>query len=1167
MNDRSAMKDDSEQLNRALVALRSMRSRLEELERARREAIAVVGMSCRFPGGADSPEAFWELLSRGGDAITKVPPDRWDASLYYDPDPEAPGKAYTQYGGFLKGIDQFDPQFFNITPREAVSMDPQQRLALEVAWEALEIAGIAPNKLAGTLTGVYMGVTSVDYARLSEQYGQDRLNAYHLTGNALNFVSGRLSFVLGLQGPCMSVDTACSSSLVAVHLASQSLRSGECSLALAGGVNLILSPESFIVTSKAKMLSPDGRCKSFDAAADGIGRAEGCGIVVLKRLSDAIAERDNVMAVIRGSGVGQDGRSSGLTVPNGLAQETLIREVLRKAGVKPSEVGYLEAHGTGTSLGDPIEARALASVFAQGRSADNPLVVGSVKSNIGHAESAAGIAGLIKLVLALQNKTIPLQLHFTKPSPQIPWDDYPLAINTEPTPWPSVNGKRIAGVNAFGGSGTNAHIVLEEAPEIELPSAVERPFHLLALSAKTEDSLKKLAERFVRRLSAKSSMRISDVCFTANTGRSHFNFRFAAVSRSLEQMQEQVTSFAARREQPEIFSGRVQAGGDLPKTAFLFTGQGSQYAGMGRELFETQPSFRRELERCDELLRPHLERPLLSVLYASGSDAALLNQTGYAQPALFALEYALYRLWKSWGIEPYAVMGHSVGEYVAACVAGVFSLEDGLKLIAQRGRLMQSLPAGGKMEAVFADAKRVSAALSGLTDGVSIAAVNGPSNTVISGAGAAVDNIVGRLAAEGVKSVDLEVSHAFHSPLMEPMLDRFEAVAAEVTYSRPQCCLISNLTGQMVQGQEAVAAGYWCEHIRRPVQFARSMAALREKGCTHYLEIGPHPVLVGMGRQCLGDDGVQWLASLRRRVEDWRQMLESLGRFYVDGFAVDWAGFDSDYARRRVVLPTYPFQRKSYWIAAPAPAPPKREEKDTHAETEGIFEESIYAIQWQAQERRLEYAHADRAGSAWGGKWILFCDRGGTGDRIAEALGRKGLTGIRVRPSDRFDAQGGGEIHIRPDKAEDYLQFIQDVFSADSVPVSGIVFLWGMDSAIGEDTLSDDWEKIQLFSMGSLLYLVQAIARLRQVPRPKLWIATRSALADCPASGAVSIAQTPVWGFARSAAYELPDLWGDASISATVRPMKKWKHFYSMRFSRLAIIKSPIAVGSATWHA
>lgn len=685
---------------RVLHALKEARAKLEEAQQAKGGPLAVIGIGCRFPGGADGPDAFWQLLQDGRDAITEVPADRWDVEAYYDPDPDAPGKTYTRHGGFLQQVDQFDPLFFNISPREAASMDPQQRLLLEVSWEALEHAGHAPG--ADARTGVFVGISSNDYGRLLLGTGDlTDADAYYHTGNALNAVAGRVSHALNLRGPSIAIDAACSSSLVAVHLAGLSLRARECDLALAGGVNLILSPEATVVVSRGRMLAPDGRCKTFDAAADGFVRGEGCGLVVLRRLSDAIAHGDNILAVIRGSAVSHDGHSSGFTVPNGSAHQALVRQALEAAKVDPREVGYVEAHGTGTALGDPVEVQALGAVFAEGHSADRPLLIGSVKTNIGHLEAAAGIAGLIKLVLTLQHREIPPHLHFREPNPRIPWDALPLSVPTERVPWASASGPRIGGVSSLGASGTNAHVVAAEAPARErAPAEAERPVHLLSLSARTEGALRELASRYAGRLAASPELDTGDLCFTANTGRSHFAHRLCVPASSSAGMREALNAYAAGREATGVVTG-VADNTKQPKIAFLFTGQGSQYVGMGRQLYETQPTFREALDRCDEILRAHLQQPLLEVLYPSSGHRSPLDETAYTQPALFSLEYALAELWQSWGVRPSVVMGHSVGEYTAACVAGVFSLEDGLRLIAERARLIQELPRNGEMVASF----------------------------------------------------------------------------------------------------------------------------------------------------------------------------------------------------------------------------------------------------------------------------------------------------------------------------------------------------------------------------------------------------------------------------------------------------------------------------------
>ena len=906
-------------LKQALFSLEKMQSKLDAIERSKTEPLAIIGMGCRFPGGGNNPEGFWQLLRNGVDAVAEMPQDRWDVEAYYDPDPDVPGKIYTRYGSFLNDIDKFDAEFFNISPREARSLDPQQRLLLEVAWEALENAGQAPDKLAGSQTGVFIGIMTDDYSKLHVKADDPtKIDAYFVTGVNVSFAAGRLSYVLGLHGPSLSIDTACSSSLVAVHLACRSLRSGECDLALAGGVSLILSPELYITLSRFRALSADGRCKTFDAAADGFGRGEGCGVVVLKRLSDAIANGDNILALIRGSAVNHDGPSGGLTVPNGLAQQAMIRQALTDARVRPAEVSYVEAHGTGTSLGDPIEVRALGAVLGEGRAENNRLMIGSAKSNIGHLDSAAGVAGLIKLVLSMQHEEIPPLLHFKQINPHISLNETPVTIPTRRTPWPAGNERRIAGVSSFGLSGTNAHAVVEEAPVAQPRKLeVDRPLHLLSVSAKSEVALKELAGRFERYLTTQSVASLADICFTANTGRSHFNHRLAVVAESSLQMREKLGTFANGQKQPGVMSGQIE-GTEKPKVAFLFTGQGSQYVGMGRQLYETQPTFRAALEKCNELLRPHLEQQLLSVLYPESGSSSLLDETAYTQPALFAIEYALAELWRSWGIEPAIVLGHSVGEYVAACVAGVFSLENGLKLIAERGRLMQALPRDGMMAVVFADEERVEAAIAPYFQSVSIAAYNGPKNIVISGERATVQTVIEKLRNEKVKTQPLNVSHAFHSPLMEPMLDAFEQTARQVDYNAPRIPLVSNLTGQMLSFDEIPDTAYWRHHIRQGVRFSATMQTLQREGYTFFLEIGPSPTLLGMGKLCIPDaqQTQVWLPSLRKNITDWQQMLESWGTLYVHGAEVDHAGFEHDYAsgRRRVVLPTYPFQRERYWL-------------------------------------------------------------------------------------------------------------------------------------------------------------------------------------------------------------------------------------------------------------
>jgi acyl transferase domain-containing protein/SAM-dependent methyltransferase len=915
MNDTNLRQDQLSPVKQALIKVQEMRAELDEIKYRRHEPIAIIGVGLRFPGGAKDLDSYRRLLLEGFDAISEVPSDRWDIEAFYDPDPEAPGKMYSRHGGFLDQVDRFDPGFFGISPREAANMDPQQRILLEVGWEAIEHAGYGPDQLAESSTGIFLAINNSDYFRMLLT-PLDRIDAYSTTGNAASITASRLAYFLNLKGPSIAIDTACSSSLVALHLAVQSLRSGESSMALVGAVNLILTPEITINFCKSRMLAADGKCKTFDAAADGYVRGEGCAMMVVKRLSDARADGDHVLALIRGSAINQDGRSGGITAPNGPAQEAVILAALKDAGVKPDEIDYVEAHGTATTLGDPIETRALGAIFGRGRPKNRRLVIGSVKTNIGHLEAAAGMAGLIKAALALKYGEIPPHLHLKQVNPHIPLDELGLAIPTETMPWPASEGPRMAGVSSFGLSGTNAQVVLE-SPEEEPPpqDAPDRPLHVLALSAKGTPELEEIAKRFDNHIATHRSESFADVCFTANTGRAHFNHRLAIVAESTEQAREGLFGFSHGRKTNGFFYGAMEDDVLQPKIAFLFTGQGAQHEGMGRRLFETEPLFREALQRCEEFLLPYLDQKLLRVMYPSESSAAsLLDDTVYAQPALFSLEYALMKLWQSWGVKPAAVMGHSLGEYAAACAAGVFSLENGLKFVAQRARLAGSPPTDGGMAVVFADQERVAAAIAPFGKDLSLAAINGATNTVISGTSQAIDAATAKFEAEGVSCKRLNISCAFHSPLLGPILEPFEEVAAEIKFSKPRIALISNLTAQPVTGEEMCRPDYWRRHLCEPVRFSESIATLIRQGFSTFVEIGPRPVLLGMARPLVPEDSAAWLPSLRTNVDDSAQMLESLSLLYIRGAKVDWEGFDRGRSRRRLPLPTYPFQRARYWL-------------------------------------------------------------------------------------------------------------------------------------------------------------------------------------------------------------------------------------------------------------
>jgi len=875
------------------------------------EPIAVIGIGCRFPGSS-GPQEFWQSIRDGRDEIIEVPADRFNLDEVYDPDPTVPGKVNTRWGGFVARVDQFDPQFFGISPREAARMDPQQRLLLEVTWEALEDAGQAPEKLTGSQTGVFVGISNNDYGRT--QFSDfSRIDAYAGTGNALSIAANRISYLLDFRGPSIAIDTACSSSLVAVHLACTSLRNGESTLAVAGGINLILSPAITMNFTKAGVMAPDGRCKTFDAAANGYVRSEGAGLVVLKPLSRALADGDSIYAVIRGSAVNQDGRSNGLMAPNPLAQEAVLREAYRKAGVSPGDIQYVEAHGTGTLLGDPIEARALGRVLADGRAPGHLCAIGSVKTNIGHCEAAAGVAGLIKVALALKHAEIPASLHFQEPNPHIPFDELPIRVQTKTGPWSAESGPPLAGVSSFGFGGTNAHVIMQQAPESQSKNReASKSCYLLPLSARSPEALRAIA-RIYQQFLATSESSLHDICYSASARRSHHDYRLSVAGDSSDQLVEGLDAFLKGETRAGLSTGRKALGG-RKKLAFVFSGQGSQWFGMGRRLLHNEPIFREVIERCELALRPHTDWSLIAQLATTDSAESRLNDVDVIQPALFAVQVALAALWHAWGIEPDAVVGHSMGEVAAAYVAGALSLEDAALIICTRSKLVKRTVGQGAMASVEVSIEDARRAIVGYEDRVSIAVSTSPTSTVLSGDPTALAEIFEQLQGRDVFCRMVKVDFASHSPQMDPLRGELLQVLEEVQPHLASIPIYSTVMNSVADGSEFDAL-YWARNLREPVLFSASVQRLLEDGYDTFLEISAHPILLSGVQQGLHHAGIEGavLASIRRDEDEHTAMLRSLGLLYSSGYTMDW---NRHYPERGdcVRLPSYPWQRQRYWL-------------------------------------------------------------------------------------------------------------------------------------------------------------------------------------------------------------------------------------------------------------
>ncbi|MCC6606154.1 MAG: SDR family oxidoreductase [Anaerolineae bacterium] len=1050
--------------------------------------IAIIGLACRFPGANDL-EKFWQNLVNGVESITDLPDEEidlqgWDAALLENP-------SYVKRAPLLENVDKFDAGFFGLTPKEAEVMDPQQRFFLECAWEALERAGYNPETYEENI-GVFAGARTNTYLYnlVTNPEVMRSLGAFEIgLGNDLAFMTSRVSFKLNLRGPSYSIHTACSTALAAVHLACQSLLIHECHMALAGGVAINVPQKTGYLYQPGGIVSPDGHCRAFDVESQGTLFGSGVGIVVLKRLEEAILEGDQIYAVIRGTATNNDGaRKASFTAPGVQGQEDVILEALAAAGVEPDEISYIETHGTGTALGDTIEIRALARAFGTATDETGFCALGSVKTNFGHLDAAAGIASLIKTVLALQHKTLPPTLYFNEPNPNIDFANTPFYVNARQAPWQTKRLPRRAGVSSFGIGGTNAHIVLEEAPHLA-PSGETRSSQLLLLSARSEAALAQATHNLASHLQTRAAelpdsemafRYLADAAYTLQVGRKAFKHRLIAVCQTLTQGAkdlEALTPGAVFSDQSEVEDRNV---------AFLFPGQGAQYVQMSADLYQAEPVFREQVDHCAELLEPHLGLDLRTILFPEATQTevatAQLQQTAFTQPALFVIEYALAQLWQSWGIRPQAMLGHSIGEYVAACLAGVFSLETALALVAARGRFMQSLPEGG-MLAVFAGEDVVQASLSA---DLSLAAVNLPEQCVVSGTMQAIEQLSKKFEAEGIEVRHLRTSHAFHSSMMEPILDKFAALVGQATLQSPQLPFLSNVSGTWITDDEATNPEYWGHHLRQTVRFSDNLSELLKNKDWVLLEVGPGKTLTRMVRQHDDYDQTQVLLASSRHPDqkqpDDAFILKTLGRLWLAGVQVDWAGFYAQEKRHRAPLPTYPFERQRYWIEA-------RPVNDTTAVSPRITRKIDDVDAWlnvPSWKRVPLPSHLVAQELEDKKTWLLFMDEMGIAKAIADRLQQAKQTVICVFAGDSFSADGAETFVINPQEAIDYLTLLQELQQQKKLPDS-VLHLWNVTARLPTAANGETFKQAQWLGYYSLLFLAQALAQANVLTPLHIW--------------------------------------------------------------------------------
>ena len=1093
-------------LEQAYLRLEELESRLALAQT--REPIAIVGAACRLPGGIRNLGDYWDALASGKNAIVEIPPNRWDVDAFYDADPEAPGKMYTRWGGFLEGVELFDAAFFGIAPREVEIMDPLQRLLLEASWEALENAGIATDSLVGSPTGVFFGAGFSDYARLLAHLDITQLTGHAGSGVQSCFCTGRVSYLLGARGPSMPIDTACSSSLVALHYACQSLRSKECDMALTGGVNLLLSPEGNVFLSKAGALSPTGTCKTFDASADGFVRSEGCGVLVLKRLRDAMSDGSRVMAVVRGSAVNHDGRTAGLSVPSGPAQEAVMRAALKDADVDAEEVSYLESHGTGTKLGDPIEVRSTCAVYGK-RAPDNVLSIGSVKTNLGHTEAASGVTSVIKVALMLSKRRIAPHIHFRTWNPLIELGGAPIRVPTEETPWRVSSGSRfLAGVSAFGLSGTNAHVILEAAPENVRKLASSRRNHVLTLSARRQDALRALAGQYRDKLQVLDEDDWPDACATAAAGRAHYECRLAISAESLAGATERLGDFLAERQHRDIHQGRRPASGP-PRLAFVFSGQFVQYPKMGAELIASEPAFRRALHECEALWKPLAGWSLIEEMLKDPSSSRL-EDTTVSQPALFAFQIALARLWHSWGLEPDAVVGHSLGEVAAAHVAGCLTLKDALRIVHARSQALGDLAGRGAMVAIRVTPDEAGAMVRASQGHVALAAINGPKSVVLSGDPDALSDL---LAARQREFAHRYVSreYAFHSHQTVVAADSMRHCVGDIRPQSGHVSFYSTVDCGILEGPE-LDLDYWCRNITETVRLAPTIAALANDGFETFLEIGPRPALTADIDQCVSGRGesARVIASMAPG-DPLRTLQASLAQLYCIGSDLAWSGV---YPRPFAVtdLPSYPWQGRRHWLpASPAGTPARSVEAGGPGE-EGAFSGCLYSVRW-------EEATSDIPEYLSPGSWLILGDPSGLGQRLGQALEAFGHETAVLATGASHQGRGDDPAFMAMVSAR-----LDELLGQDKEQPVYIVHLSGLcmtrESWVTGSLLSRERSMI-----AGAVAVMQALSSREHRSRARLWLVTRGAQA-VGSPHPIEIGQAPLWGLGRTYSTEQPETWG-----------------------------------------